>query len=73
MFMREIFNDFWNIIIVAKRSQKLKSGDFVGAIQEFSQAIATNPNDSFSYCQRGYAYAKLGDPQKGNIQLQSSN
>jgi tetratricopeptide (TPR) repeat protein len=43
-----------------KGMKKLQSGDFKGAIQDYTQAIAENPKDSEAYLNRGIAQAELG-------------
>ncbi len=38
-----------------------ESGDYQGAIDNYTQAIRLNPGDEISYIRRGYARMQLGD------------
>jgi len=39
--------------------KKARSGNYRGAIHEYTQAIQVDPNNSLAYCQRGIAFYKL--------------
>src|SRR5689334_15031791 len=43
---------------------KLDTGDYQGAIADFTQALQLNPNDADTYYNRGYAQHTLGDYDK---------
>ncbi len=38
-----------------------ESGDYQGAVDDYTQAIRLNPEDEVSYLRRGYARMQLGD------------
>ena len=40
-----------------------ESGDYQGAIDDYTQALNLNPGDEISYIRRGYARLQLGDYQ----------
>ncbi|BDA71613.1 hypothetical protein CAL7716_057790 [Calothrix sp. PCC 7716] len=43
--------------------KKFKAGDYVRAIEDYTQAIKINPNHADAYSNRGLAYNNLGDYQ----------
>jgi tetratricopeptide (TPR) repeat protein len=51
-----------DFVSVGKR--KLKANDYQGAIAEFSQALASNPNDIDALSQRATSYFSLGEYDK---------
>ena len=61
-----IFNSDWAIAETAEfyfklGNQKLDSEDYKGAISAFTKAIGINPNDRYSYFNRGIAKRNLKD------------
>ena len=44
--------------------EKLKSGDFDGALEAFSKAIEKEPEQAEAYLHRGYVYGNRGELQK---------
>jgi Flp pilus assembly protein TadD len=49
---------------VSVGQRKLKAKDYQGAVNEFSQALATNPNDLDAYLGRGTSYSNLKENDK---------
>jgi len=49
----------------ARGNELFKGGDFAGAIKEYTDAIARNPEMATYYCNRGAAYTKLTDFVRG--------
>jgi hypothetical protein len=50
--------------LVDKGKKQFHAGDFRGAVDTFTQAIADQPQESMGYRLRGNAYDNLGDRQK---------
>lgn len=51
-----------DILLSAKK--KYKSGDYQGAIIQYTTAIKLNQHDALAFCCRGVAYYRLGDGKK---------
>ena len=45
-------------------NSKIRMGDYLDAISDFSKAIKIHPNNSFLYFWRGFAYESLQEYQK---------
>jgi tetratricopeptide (TPR) repeat protein len=53
--------------ILTSANVKYKNRDYLGALTDYTQAIAIDPTDALAFCCRGVAYYRLGDKQDALI------
>lgn len=58
--MSEHFRDSENYLVLSG-IEKSQSGDFTGAVDDFSEAISDDPNDYLAYANRAYIKMKTND------------
>jgi tetratricopeptide (TPR) repeat protein len=72
-FVNTKFNEIDNLVekfidndnySMARGKEKIRQGDYPGALKELDKAISLNPNDDVSYNQRGIINMELGNHQQ---------